>query len=112
MTSFFLDKIDAAPLESENFDYPFNTWVANLIDTINEDINDIQAQFNGLGLGVMHPQLTTAEITALANPANLNDINAYMPNGTVWFNTTLAKLQVQTAIVLGVGATIETITSV
>jgi len=58
------------------------------------------------------PQLTTAQITAIANPPDLLDSTQYMPNGTIWFNTSLAKLQVQTAIVLGVGATIETVTSV
>jgi len=60
------------------------------------------------------PQLTTAQITAIATPPTIpNDAYTdYMPNGTIWFNTDLAKLQVQTAVVLTVGATIETITSV
>ena len=57
------------------------------------------------------PQLTTAQINVLINPPDLNDPNFYMPNGTIWFNTDLAKLQFQTSVVLGVGATIETITS-
>lgn len=48
--------------------------------------------------GVQFPQFTTAEITAL-EPDSVN--------GTVWFNTTLAKLQVKTA-----AGVIETITSV
>lgn len=58
------------------------------------------------------PQLTTAQITAITIPYSISDINAYMPNGTIWYNTDLNKLQVQTAIVLGTGATVETITSV
>lgn len=48
--------------------------------------------------GVQIPQKTTAEITALEPDA---------ANGTVWFNTNLAKLQVKTA-----AGVIETITSV
>ena len=48
--------------------------------------------------GVQFPQYTTAEITAIAATAAL---------GTVWFNTTLAKLQVLTA-----SGVVETITSV
>jgi hypothetical protein len=48
--------------------------------------------------GVQFPQFTTAQITAL-------EPNAV--NGTVWFNTNLAKLQVKTS-----SGVIETITSV
>lgn len=48
--------------------------------------------------GVQFPQKTTAEITALEPDA---------ANGTVWFNTNLAKLQVKTA-----AGVVETITSV
>jgi len=48
--------------------------------------------------GVQFPQKTTVEITALEPDA---------ANGTVWFNTNLAKLQVKTA-----AGVIETITSV
>lgn len=48
--------------------------------------------------GVQFPQKTTAEIMALEPDAE---------NGTVWFNTNLAKLQVKTA-----AGVIETITSV
>lgn len=47
--------------------------------------------------GIQFPQYTTAEIIAL-EPTSLD--------GTVWFNTTLAKLQVKTAT-----GVIETITS-
>jgi len=48
--------------------------------------------------GVQFPQFTTTQITALEPNAT---------DGTVWFNTTLAKLQVKTA-----SGVIETITSV
>lgn len=48
--------------------------------------------------GIKFPPYTTTEITALEPTAN---------NGTVWFNTTLAKLQVKTA-----SGVVQTITSV
>lgn len=48
--------------------------------------------------GIQFPQFTTAQITALAPNSAV---------GTVWFNTTLAKLQVLTA-----PGVVETITSI
>lgn len=60
---------------------------------LNQTLND------NIGLrGFVISSLTTLEIT---------DIEPEMPNGTVWFNTNLAKLQVKTA-----PGVIETITSV
>lgn len=47
--------------------------------------------------GIIMPNKTTAQITALEPSASL---------GTVWFNTTLAKLQVKTA-----SGVVQTITS-
>lgn len=65
-----------------------------LLNTIaNSTINNGMVTNNG----IQFPQYTTAEITAL-EPTSLD--------GTVWFNTTLAKLQVKTAT-----GVIETITS-
>ena len=60
---------------------------------LNQTLND------NVGLrGFVIPSLTTDEIT---------EIEPLMPNGTMWFNTTLAKLQVKTD-----ASVIETITSV
>lgn len=50
--------------------------------------------------GIVAPSFTTAQIAAFGADATI-------PNGSMWFNTTLAKLQVKTA-----ASTIETITSV
>lgn len=49
--------------------------------------------------GITPPSFTTAQITAFGADSTI-------PNGTMWFNTTLAKLQVKTA-----PGIIETITS-
>ncbi len=70
-----------------------NIAVILLNSIINSSIINNQIINNG----VQFPQYTTAEITAL-------EPNALI--GTVWFNTTLAKLQVKTA-----SGVIETITS-
>lgn len=63
-------------------------------DQMFQTLNAIVNQFNN---GVQFPNKTTAEITALEPDS---------PNGTTWFNTSIAKLQVKTA-----AGTIETITS-
>ena len=63
-------------------------------DQLWQSLNVVVEYFND---GVTFPSKTTAEITALEPSAE---------NGTVWFNTSLAKLQVKTA-----AGTVETITS-
>lgn len=65
---------------------------------LNDLINSAIINNTIVNNGVQFPQFTTAEITAL-EPDSVN--------GTVWFNTTLAKLQVKTA-----AGVVETITSV
>ncbi|CAB4127666.1 hypothetical protein UFOVP93_4 [uncultured Caudovirales phage] len=65
---------------------------------LNGLINSAIINNNIVNNGVQFPQFTSTEITALQPAA---------ANGTVWFNTTLAKLQVKTAT-----GVIETITSV
>jgi len=64
----------------------------------NDQLN--QVLFNGVGPnGFTVSQLTTADITTLA--ANVN-----IPLGTVWYNTSINKLQVKTA-----PSVVETISS-
>lgn len=77
-------------------------------DQLFQSLNDAVILLNGLinsviinntivNNGVQFPTFTTAQITALVPTAVI---------GTVWFNTTLAKLQVLTAT-----GVVETITS-
>jgi hypothetical protein len=73
MTTLFLDRIDAAPLDNDDFSYPFNAWIANTIDSLDEIIIDIQDQFNGLGIPYGPTELTQAEIVALNAAGQLND---------------------------------------
>lgn len=105
----FLDRIDSAPLADDNFSFTFNSWVSVTVDTLNENISDIQNQFNGISDGLLLPQKTTAQITALIAMNALPVFSA----GTIWFDTTLGKIVVLvTAAVPGVsnGVT-ETVTS-
>ena len=44
--AIFLDRIDAAPIINSNFDSQFLQWIAVLVDSLNENINDIQNSFN------------------------------------------------------------------
>lgn len=44
--SIFLDRIDAVPLQGESFTFEFNSWAAVLVDTLNENLSDIQNSFN------------------------------------------------------------------
>jgi len=45
----FLDRIDAAPLNSEKFSFEFNSWVSVLVDSLNENLSDIQNTINLFG---------------------------------------------------------------
>jgi hypothetical protein len=45
---FFLERIDSAPIVSKEFDPQFLQWLWVLIDTINEDLDDIQTAINFL----------------------------------------------------------------
>jgi len=57
----FLDRIDSAPLQDENFSFSFYSWVSILVDTLNESIDTIQNSFNLLGA----PAFTQAQILAM-----------------------------------------------
>lgn len=77
--SIFLDRVNAFSPANE-FSFEFSSWIANLIDTLNETIATIQDALNQTSA----PQFTTVQIAALA-------INA--PNGTLWYDTTTDQLK-------------------
>ncbi len=57
----FLDRIDSAPIMNVDFDPQFLQWVWVLVDSLNEDINDIQNAFNALtapNLAVLNETVT------------------------------------------------------
>ena len=76
--TIFLDKIDAAPVLSEKFDYPFNQWLSVLVNTLNETLGDIQTAFNLL----QAQSYTTVEIAQLETDLKLVD-------GVILYDSTL-----------------------
>lgn len=76
--SIFLDRIDAAPLLDDDFSFAYKAWVANLVDSLNEVINDIQ---NALNLLQASPY-TSTEINDMLIAGDLQD-------GIFLYDTTL-----------------------
>jgi len=72
-------KIDIFPLFAVEWPFPVEQWFSLLVDIINQDLLDLEAQWNN---GIEFPHKTTAEITALAT-----DPNNPAPNGTGWYCT-------------------------
>jgi hypothetical protein len=75
--AIFLDRIDSAPIINDDFDQQFLQWLWVLVDTLNEDIGDIQDLFNFLTA----PNLTAAQITAM-------NIAGDFTNGILLYDTT------------------------
>lgn len=73
----FLDRIDSAPIMNGDLDPQFLQWLWVLVDSLNEDINDIQNAFNFLTA----TNYTAAQITAM-NVAGL------LGNGVLMYDTT------------------------
>ena len=74
--AIFLDRIDAAPLEDDDFSFSINSWFANTVDTINEDIEVLESNLNGMNEGVIVGSFTQAEILSMAPTATDGTIYA------------------------------------
>lgn len=75
--TLFLDRIDAAPIVNSNFDAQFLQWLWVLVDTLNENIGDIQSSFN-----LLHAMSYTAvEIASMESDGLLS-------NGVLLYDTT------------------------
>jgi hypothetical protein len=110
MELIFLDRINSAPLDDDDFSFTFNSWISNTVDSLNEIIANIESQINGLGLTTLITPMTTAQITALI----AMDALPVLSVGSLWIDTTINKLRILTvAAVPGVsnGVT-EVVTSV
>lgn len=108
--AIFLDRIDPAPLQSDDFSFEFNSWLSILVDTLNETITEIQDHINGEGDATFITRKTTVEITVLIDM----NVQPVLPVGSLWFDTTINKLRVLvTEAVPGVSNGItEVVTSV
>ena len=72
----FLDKIDAAPIQFNDFPFEFNQWLAVLVDTLNEIIGVLQTALNFLTA----QSYTSVEIAAMG---------ADLSNGVIIYDSTL-----------------------
>jgi hypothetical protein len=93
--TLFLDRIDAAPIANSHFDTQFLQWLWVLVDSLNENINDIQNAFNFLTA----TNYTASEIMTMQGAGQLgngilvydttNNVYVGMQNGAlVQFTTT------------------------
>lgn len=73
----FLDRIDAVPLNGDSFSFEFNSWAAVLVDSLNENLSDVQNALNLLAA----PSYTAVEITAF-------NVAGQLVNGVVLYDTT------------------------
>ena len=73
--AIFLERVDSSPVQGNEFSFEFSSWVANLVDSLNEFIQEVETLFNE----DFGPQgYTTAEITAMAPNAR---------DGVIWYCT-------------------------
>lgn len=78
MDPIFLDRIDTSPIASNTFDpHFFLQWLWVLVDSLNENLGDIEAAFNLFTL-VGHTQ---TEITDMESAGDLED-------GVILYDTT------------------------
>lgn len=77
MANIFLDRLDAAPIQGSDFPFDFNQWLANVVDTLNEVIIDLQNALNIFNA----PSYTATEINDLFTAGSLS-------NGVILYDTT------------------------
>ncbi len=75
--ALFLDRIDAAPIVNSGFDAQFLQWLWVLVDSLNENIGDIQDALNFLTA----VNYTAVEIAQLESDGELG-------NGILLYDTT------------------------
>ena len=73
----FLDRVDAAPIVNSDFDAQFLQWLWVLVDSLNENINDIQNALNFLTA----TNYTAVEIAQMESDGLLG-------NGILMYDTT------------------------
>lgn len=78
----FIYRVDAAPLDDDEFSFTFNSWVSNLVDTLNYSIETIEGNFNGISPALVAPTLTTAQLAAITTAPG---ITVFPPNGSIWY---------------------------
>lgn len=69
----FLDRVDSVPLQDDSFSFSFNSWISVMVDTINENLSDLESTLNGQGAWTRPLNLTQAQILALEAQGVLPD---------------------------------------
>jgi len=77
--TLFLDKIDSAPISNRDFDPQFLQWIWVLVDSLNENLTDIENAFNLFSAS----SYTASQINTMqtAVPSQLSD-------GIILYDTT------------------------
>lgn len=72
-----LDKIDSAPIANSDLDYQFLQWIWVLVDSLNENMGDIETAFNLLTAnGYTQTQITDMQA------------GGQLKNGVILYDTT------------------------
>ena len=75
--ALFLDRVDSVPLANTNFTFEYSSWVAHLVDILNEVINDTQNALNTL----LASSYSAAQIATMFSSGQLS-------NGVLLYDTT------------------------
>lgn len=75
--TLFIDRIDAVPVQDEDFSYAFLQWITNLVTTLNSDIQLLQNSLN----------LLTAQ-SYTATQINTLFTDGALTNGVLLYDTT------------------------
>ncbi len=93
--ALFLDRIDSAPIINSDFDAQFLQWLWVLVDSLNENISDIQDSFNLLtAMSYTATQIASMESDGLLSNGvllydTINNVYVGRQNGSlVKFTTT------------------------
>ncbi len=79
--TIFLDRVDSVPVINSGIDTQLMQWMAVLVDSLNEDIADIESAFNLL----TSQSYTAVEIAAMAAAGDLVDgVMLYDSTGNVY----------------------------
>lgn len=74
----FLDRIDTVPLLEDDFSFAYRQWVANLVDSLNEVINDIQDLL--LSQNIVTETTQDVEVNSIYIPTNVALTTFQMPD--------------------------------
>lgn len=78
--AIFLDRVDSSPLQETKFPFEFESWVSNLVDSLNKNLQVIQDALNLYNNGLITPSFTDVQIAAL-------NISPGLPNGVILYDT-------------------------